>query len=183
MKRSLSILFLFVTLLAPIAPLFSAQTESTWSDTFKGMLPQGAIIRENYFNKAFLQNYPLVNADLVRRGFKRVAFLTPVDHLTLQGLLLERPQAQGTIIISVVISPVEKKVCLTFFWMIPENYNILFFDARGDGASEGKMFIRNYGRYEYRDILGAIKFIHNRHKNLPIILHGCCSVHSMQPML
>src|SRR5207253_6165044 len=64
----------------------------------------------------------------------------------------------------------------TFYALLPEDCNILFFDARGHGNSDGSLLWKlwQYGIHEYKDILGAISCI-NDMNSLPIIIIGICS--------
>jgi len=72
--------------------------------------------------------------------------------------------------------PGKKEGMATFYALLPENCNILLFDARGRGASEGSLLynIWKYGTSEYKDIIGAIFWINHNNK-LPIIIGGTCS--------
>lgn len=129
-----------------------------------------------YFNTQFLMNYNLVAQTLIEQeGFIEVNFLTS-DKVTINGLWRFKPSASYTIIFCAGFYPGRKEGLATFVKMVPDNCNILFFDARGHGKSTGKFFsnIANYGIHEYKDIIAAIQFVHD-HSNTPLILHGVCA--------
>ena len=64
----------------------------------------------------------------------------------------------------------------TFYDLLPSDCNILFFDARGHGNSDGSLLWKlwEYGMHEYKDILGAISYINNTN-SMPVIILGICS--------
>jgi len=129
-----------------------------------------------YFNTNFLSKYDLVEQTLIKQGgFEPVTF-TSSDGLNLCGLLLQKPQAEGTIIFCAGFCPGRKEGQAPIYAMLPAQYNILFFDARGHAGSEGFFWrtMNQYGKHEYKDVLGAISFVE---KNIggPIVLYGVCA--------
>jgi pimeloyl-ACP methyl ester carboxylesterase len=135
----------------------------------------GAKPLHNFYEKSFLLHYKEVRETLKEHGFKELYFKTP-DGLRLNGLYLERPNARCTIIICAGWLPGKMEGLATFFALLPDYCNILFFDARGHGKSEGPLFreIWRYGVNEHKDILGAISCSRQLSK-LPIIICGICS--------
>ena len=95
----------------------------------------------------------------------------------MNGLLRKNPDAPYSIIFCAGFYPGRKEGLATFIKMLPENINILFFDARGHGKSEGRFFtnIYNYGIDEYKDIIGAIQFLQSETSNKPLFIHGICA--------
>src|SRR3990172_2101518 len=130
---------------------------------------------KKFYTSSFLKDHLTVRSSLKEAGFQEVTFKTP-DKLTLSGLFLSRPDAICNVIICAGWLPGRKEGMATFYDLLPENCNILLFDARGHGESEGSLFwnLWRYGIAEYKDIIGAIAHI-NKQNKLPIIIGGICS--------
>ncbi len=128
-----------------------------------------------YFDTSFLSNYDLVAQALIKEeGFEEVFFLTP-DNINLHGLLLKRPEAKYNIIMCAGFYPGRKEGLASIYTMLPQDCNIFLFDARGHGKSDGSFMstIYKYGTHEYKDMIGALRFVHRLNKQ-PIIIHGTC---------
>jgi pimeloyl-ACP methyl ester carboxylesterase len=141
------------------------------------LLPHIALaVSFDYFDTSFLSNYPLVEKTLIEQeGFKEVWFPAQ-DGVHLNGLLRLIPNASASVVISVGFYPGRKEGMASLIKMLPTDYNILFFDARGHGKSKGRFFsslLYNYGIHEHKDILGAITYVHSQ-STAPIILYGLC---------
>ena len=133
--------------------------------------------KDPYFDTAFLRNIPKVEEQLKEDGFKTVFFKT-MDKLKLRGYFLNRGEkAAGTIICSAGFYPGDLCGMTTYFKLFPEEYNILFYNARGHRGSEGRLFLSlgNYGRNDYKDVLGAIDYANTRSNGSNIFLHGVCA--------
>ncbi|MCK5633009.1 alpha/beta hydrolase [bacterium] len=159
-KKSLS--FLLFTLLS-LGTIY-AQSSNQTLDT------------SPYFNTKFLRNYDLVKEILIKQeGFKPIQFPAS-DDVLLDGLLLTRKNARATIIFCAGFFPGRKEGQAPIFKMLPPEYNILFFDARGHADSQGHFWstLNNYGKNEYKDVLGAISLI-EKIIGGDIILYGVCS--------
>src|SRR5581483_8890448 len=130
---------------------------------------------DHYYDVSFLKNYSQVRTVLKAEGFKEIYFKTS-DNLRINGLFLTRPHATCNVIVCAGWLPGRKEKMATFFAALPSHCNIFFFDARGRGKSEGPLLrqVWKYGVNEYKDIVGAIEYIHSRNA-LPIILCGVCS--------
>lgn len=130
---------------------------------------------ESFYSTSFLRNYKAVRTSLWHAGFQKITFKTS-DNLTLVGLYLKRPNATCTVIVCAGWRPGRKEGLATFYNLLPIYCNILLFDARGRGESEGSFLgnIKQYGIHEYKDIAAAISWINNEN-TLPIILIGFCS--------
>lgn len=129
-----------------------------------------------YFNTKFLSQYDLVEQILIRQsGFKPVTFKAS-DGVKLSGLFLKQPNAVGTLIFCAGFFPGRKEGQAPIFRMLPPRYNILFFDARGHAKSEGPFFstLSQYGKHEYKDVLGAISFV-NKNIGGKIVVYGVCA--------
>ena len=124
---------------------------------------------------SFLKQYHLVRSLLKKTDFQEIEFKTP-DGLNISGLFLSRPNARCNVIISAGWLPGRKEGMASFYHLIPEDCNLLLFDARGHGESDGHLLwkIWRYGIDEYKDFLGAINYL-NKENSLPIILGGTCS--------
>jgi hypothetical protein len=141
---------------------------------FNGATDDVPLEKVDFFNTNHLKDKALIQKKLLSLGCKKVTFTSEDGHIN-QGLFLERPNAQATAIIIGGIST-KKEHLASFLYMFPENYNILFLDARYDNKKPF-YFLKNlpsYGVREYQDIITAIQYIHEQtHK--PIIIHGCCA--------
>ena len=135
----------------------------------------GTQSNEKFYSTAFLRNYLTVRKTLLEAGFEKITFETS-DNYKLAGLFLSRPNATCNVILCAGWLPGRKEGMATFYDLLPENCNILFFDARGHGESEGSLLWKlwRYGIDEYKDITGAISWIHHNN-TLPIIIAGICS--------
>ena len=130
---------------------------------------------DHYYDVSFLKNYSQVRAVLKAEGFKEIYFKTP-DNLRIHGFFLSRPAATCNVIVCAGWLPGRKEEMSTFFATLPPYCNILLFDARGHGKSEGPLFSQlwKYGVNEYKDIIGAIQYVHFCN-TLPTFLCGICS--------
>ncbi len=139
-----------------------------------------------YFNTVCLSNYDKVKRHLVNQDGFINGFLTTSDTLKINYLWLKRPNAQYTVILSGGFWPGRKEGLATFYKLFPEDCNLLFFDARGHGGSEGSLLqsIWQYGKYESRDVMAAIAWVHAQTK-MPIIVFGLCAgaFHSTHALL
>lgn len=132
---------------------------------------------ELFFNTQFLTKYDLVAQTLINKENFQEVFFQSSDGLQLNGLFRKKADAPYSIIFCAGFYPGRKEGLASFVKLVPENINILFFDARGHGKSEGRFFtnISNYGIDEYKDIIGAIQFMHKETANKPLFIHGICA--------
>lgn len=130
---------------------------------------------EQFYSTSFLKDHLTVRKSLKEVGFKEITFKT-ADNLTLAGLFLSRPNATCNVIVCAGWLPGRKEGMATFYALLPTDCNILLFDARGHGQSEGPLFwnLWRYGIDEYKDILAAVAHL-NKQNQLPIIIGGICS--------
>ena len=122
----------------------------------------------------------LVNTQGVRHhlekyyGAKSVTFKTE-DNITLHGTFIARNGATHTTIVPGGFYPGNKESMASWARVLPSDGNIIFFDARGHGRSEG-LFWRNISQYavdEYKDLLPVLDFAKAQHK--PIIINPLCA--------
>lgn len=129
-----------------------------------------------YFDtKHILNDRQKTTALLKKDGFYSVHFYSP-DGIKLTGLLLFKPYHQGTIICCEGYHSGTRFDAAALTPLIPDNYNILYFNQRGLYPSHGKS-LKNlwfFGLYQYQDIIGALQFV-NTLSNKPIILWGTCA--------
>lgn len=129
-----------------------------------------------YFNTKFLAQYNVVCEHLTKdEGLEEGFFLTE-DTVPINYLWLKRPHARYTVICCCGFWPGRKEGLATFYALMPDDCNLLFFDARGHGKSGGHFLSRiwQYGSYEYKDVIGAVHFAAKRQR-CPIILYGVCA--------
>lgn len=148
-------------------PIFSCESQS---------LAYKKWTASHYLNTRLLTNYKVVSTQLKCEGFKE-GFFSSTDGLAINYLYLNRSNATATIIICCGFLPGRKEGLASFYALLPDNYNILFFDARGHGKSDGTLLttVWAYGQNEYKDILGAIDFAKEQADNCPIIILGLCA--------
>lgn len=127
------------------------------------------------YDQSFLKQCNQVRDLLIKEGFQRVTFTTP-DGLKLKGLFLSRSNALCTVIVCAGWLPGRSENMATFYALLPDYCNILLFEARGRGESEGSLFghIWRYGVNEYKDVLGAIACA-RQFSQLPVVICGICS--------
>jgi pimeloyl-ACP methyl ester carboxylesterase len=128
----------------------------------------------NYFNNKWLRQYDRVAIQMKKDGFESGTFKTQ-DNKIIQYLYREKPENTHTIIACAGWLP-GRKEAMASFSKIFNNSNILLFDARGHGGSDGHWLsdIRHYGCTEYKDIIAAIQFVHQRNST-PLFLLGVCA--------
>lgn len=128
-----------------------------------------------YFDTKFLVQYDAVAAQLKSDGFQEV-YCTTSDNLKLHALYFEKLDASCNILCLAGWLPGRKETLAPFFSLFGERCNLLFLDARGHGKSQGPLLsnLWRYGIDDYKDIIGALEFLH--HKNgKPIIIIGLCA--------
>lgn len=130
---------------------------------------------ENLFDTEFLKQANLVEQYLLNQeGFTSGYFQTD-DQYHLHYLFKKRAAARATIICAVGFWPGRKEGMATIYAMLPEDCNLLLFDARGRGKSDGFYYsLWRYGIDEYKDIHAAINFAQSQSTS-PIILYGVCA--------
>lgn len=131
--------------------------------------------KRSYFDTKFLAQPDLVKQQLIKEGFTE-GFFSASDGIRLNYLWLSRSHARCTVICSSGFWPGTKEGMATLYELLPDDCNILFFDARGHGVSEGTLWrsLFHYGACEYKDIVGAAQWAHKQSKK-PIILFGVCA--------
>jgi pimeloyl-ACP methyl ester carboxylesterase len=128
-----------------------------------------------FYSIPSLRNHLHMRRSLRKAGFRSITFKTS-DDFSIAGFFLSRPHATCNIIICAGFFPGKKEGMATFYALLPHNCNILLFDARGRGQSDGLLLWKlwRYGMDEYKDILGAIDWVNNDNE-LPIVVGGTCS--------
>ena len=128
-----------------------------------------------YFDTTFLRQYDEVRKSLVEdEQFQEGDFNTP-DNVRIHYLWKKRAAAKKTVICCGGYSPGRKEGLASLYAMLPEDTNILFFDARDHGQSETVSFqVWRYGLEEYQDIVGAVEWVQKK-DDCPIVLWSICS--------
>jgi len=137
-----------------------------------------------YFDTQFLNNAGLVAATLKEEGFTH-GYFTTQDGTRINYLFGKRADATCTLIACGGWFPGKKEGLASLYKLIPESCNLLLFDARGHGGSDGYLFssLLRYGQHEYKDVMAAIEFTYAQ-TGLPSIIFGLCagafhSVHAL----
>lgn len=133
--------------------------------------------KSQFFDTSFINNYDAVGNKLCdEKGFTRITFQS-TDGLTLHGYLRITDDAPFSMILCSGFYPGRKEGLSTFVEFVPEKTNMLFFDARGHGNSQGRFMtnIHNYGVDEYKDVHGALQCMHKNAPTKPIIVYGICA--------
>lgn len=131
----------------------------------------------DFFDTSFLKKYNLVRQRLIHsENFEQVSFTTQ-DGYTLHGLARFVDVPECTLIFINGFFPGKCEGLASYIKLVPENYNILFYDARHRGQSRNIYSLLNiwqYGLLEYKDVLASLDYMHSRSK-VPIIIHGTCA--------
>ena len=101
-------------------------------------------------------------------NYEKISFITS-DQIKIKGWLLKSDKANGTIIIGHGY-PFDKGNILPVAKFLYPDYNLLFYDHRYFGESEGK--ITTVGYKEVEDVKAAINFAKNKFPGKPIALYG-----------
>lgn len=117
-------------------------------------------------------------------GFKKGNFITP-DNYRLECLTRSVENAKATIIVSAGFLPGIMTGMGPLIHMLPKNFNIVFYNNRGKGESEGTLWssflwknLRHYGTHEYQDVIGALNHaqsLNKNNKNKQTFLFGICA--------
>lgn len=126
------------------------------------------------YDKNQLNKIDSIKRFLLNKGFLPKLFLTK-DGYWVQGLFLERQNATSSIIICPGLMCAKESMA-TFYSLLPEHYNIIFFDPRGHGKSSGSLFYKPwlYGMSEYYDIVSILDFLREK-TSVPVIVYGNCA--------
>lgn len=129
-----------------------------------------------YFDTKFLTRYDEVSRALVQKEGAQEGFFMTEDAVSINYLWIKRPHARYTMVCCSGFWPGRKEGLATFYAMMPDDCNLLFFDARGHGKSGGKFLSRiwGYGSQEYKDVIGALHFA-AKQQPCPLILYGVCA--------
>jgi len=133
-----------------------------------------------FFDTRILGDPKKMAAILKEHGFQE-GNLTTSDKLSINYLYLERPDATHNVVCAAGWSPGRKEGMSTFYRLLSDKCNIMLFDARGHGTSEGSKLPFNwrtlsfeYGLNEYHDMIGVLQFLRDTtHK--PTFIHGICA--------
>lgn len=148
-----------------ISPLFLLLITATWTS-------HGSIF--NLLNCGALKNKKEAAHFFAQQGFEQHWVTTPDGH-QLDTIFLSRANAPCTLIVCAGLCCCKEGMA-PLYELLPKNYNLLFFDARGHGKSSGSL-VRTFWRYgldEYNDIVAMLNFIQQRSSE-PIILYGNCA--------
>jgi len=94
-----------------------------------------------------------------------------IDNLMLSGLLVKRQKATANVLLCHGYKS-SKELMYSMIRLFPQ-WNILLFDFRAHGQSEGK--VTSIGYHEYKDVIAAAQFFKNTidgKKQLPLIILG-----------
>ncbi len=146
--------------------------------------------KDPLFNTTFLKDFDGTQKHLLdNEGFKAVSFTTE-DGVNLAGLCKLREKAKFNIIVSNGFTPGKKEGMATLLKLFPNSCNMLLFDARSHGESEGNLWrdvlwSKYHGRDEYKDIWAAVEHMNTKAPNARNILYGTCegAFHSANAIL
>ncbi len=133
--------------------------------------------KPDFFNTNFLTQYDKVEQALIKEeGFHHVDFKS-TDGLNLKGLYKKVEGAPYTLIFAAGFYPGRKEGLATYTKMLKDNPNILLYDARGHGKSDGRLFsnLANYGVDEYKDVIGALRKAQEKNPGGEIKFFGTCA--------
>jgi len=116
-----------------------------------------------------------IDSSPVGLPFENVSFRSRVDSLVLRGWLIRAPGNRATVIFAhgygknrlqedVPVLPIARD-------LVQHGYNVLMFDFRDSGESDGTM--TSVGQFEVLDLLGAVDFVQSRPPlSRRIVLYG-----------
>ena len=130
-------------------------------------------LSDPFFDTKILNNPRKMQKVLKSEGFIE-GFFNTQDNIRINYLYKTQPNARYNFLFCCGWWPGRKEALGTFYRLIPSDANMMLFDARGHGRSEGSMFTTTYGLSEYKDIIGAIKFLHET-SGKPTIILGICA--------
>lgn len=162
-----------------------AMTVLCWVASLQLMFNQSMLQADN--NQAFWRNspyldmksytsYEYIRSLLIRDdGFVQDAFLT-VDGLLIDCLIKQCPQADYTFILCAGWLPGKAEGMAGIYALLPKNCNVLLFNSRGHGGSQGSLMrsMWSYGEHEYKDVIAAIEYAHQI-SGKPIVIIGVCA--------
>ena len=90
--------------------------------------------------------------------YENVTFKS-IDNLSLKGWMIKSPKSKGTIVMAHGYNANRGRLDIAYF-LNKEGYNVLMFDFRGHGESEGDYISMGY--YEKNDVLGALQYLNQR---------------------
>jgi hypothetical protein len=100
------------------------------------------------------------------------------DDLKLEAFVREVQQPKFTIVVNSGFLPGIMYGMLSLVAMLPKDCNVVLYNNRGKGSSQGSMGlqdIQNYGHNEYQDAAAALKFAHELNKTTPVVAYGICA--------
>lgn len=114
------------------------------------------------------------NPEAVGLSYQEVSFPSREDRLQIKGWFIKAPGSSKTVIFAhgyrknrlqndVPLLPIAK-------FMIGKGYNVLMFDFRNSGESEGRL--TSVGQYEIRDLLGAVDYVLQLPGQRQVLLYG-----------
>lgn len=114
-----------------------------------------------------------IRTELLKRSDLTAVSFTTTDKLNLSGLLITRPKAKANLLLCHGHRS-SKEFMYAFIDMFPD-WNILMFDFRAHGQSDGK--ITSIGCHEYKDVIAAAKYLRTQTtssscQKIPLIIIG-----------
>jgi uncharacterized protein len=125
------------------------------------------------YGKKFSDLAQEIRTELLKRSdLTQISFKSP-DGLTLSGFIIKRPNPKANLVLCHGYK-VSKELMYGYIDLFPE-WNILMFDFRAHGQSEGS--ITSIGYHEAKDATAAIKYLRDytqqtTNKKLPLIAIG-----------
>ena len=132
------------------------------------------------FNPKFLANSTRTRQHLIENeGFAPVDFTTE-DNVKIGGVLKERKNARYNVIATAGLFPGRKEGIATLYKVLPDDCNLLLFDARGHGDSDGHMWRdilwnKCHAKNEPFDVLAALQYMNKKYPDLSNVMYGTCS--------
>lgn len=132
----------------------------------------------------FDTNNLLKNQSGVREHLKKYynaesIIFTTQDNFDIHGIWVPRTNATHTTIVSGGFFPNNKEGMSTLVKLLPDESNILFFDARRQGENNALLSfvakLRRYGKHHYKDVIGAMDYAHKKDDTKPLVTLGLCA--------
>jgi pimeloyl-ACP methyl ester carboxylesterase len=137
---------------------------------------------EDLQNDPLFKTQHLLNNDGIRKHLRdhynaQEFQVQTEDKITIHGTYIERANSTHTTIVPGGFYPGNQESMATWVKALPQEGNIIFFDARYHGREGSSLALLRslpeYGIHEYKDILAVMNFAKEKYK--PIIMNPLCA--------
>lgn len=136
-----------------------------------------------FFKTENLRDENKARTELVTKHNAKLFTCKTQDNLTIHGTFIPRKKnadhanrTPSTVIVASGFFPGRQWGMATLTALIPD-YNIVLFDARGKGDSEGPFWrkVKRYGKREYQDVIAVMNYVKTEHPQEQLLMYGLCA--------